>query len=115
MLRRRSSERRLITLTGPEPPPFTGVSNTNVFETSSAPAIPAQLRRPGTPPHSGLLLAGTMQRATRADMRRGVRANGREYVAALCAGRKPFLVLTSARLVGPAVRWAGPGLGGVAF
>lgn len=48
-------------------------------------------------------------------MRRGVRTKCGDSVAALCAGRKPFLVLTSARLVGPAVRWAGPGLGGVAF
>jgi hypothetical protein len=36
VLRRRSSERRLITLTGPEPPPFTGVSNTKVIETARA-------------------------------------------------------------------------------
>lgn len=48
-------------------------------------------------------------------MRRGVRTKCGDSVAALCAGRKPFLVLTSARLVGPAVRWAGPGLGGVAL
>ena len=77
--------------------------------------VPARGERALTQRSSWVDMPVKLRRHDGADMRRGVRANGREYVAALCAGRKPFLVLTSARLVGPAVRWAGPGLGGVAF
>lgn len=67
--------------------PLTTLSHKRTFLRQAAPRPFRPNYGAPEPPHSGLLLGGTMQRATGADLGRGRRANGREYVAAICANR----------------------------